>query len=68
MQKQRELEPNSSTGRKSADGDGSHQALMAMAGPTVHDGVSLEEMLSSDNMKRAWQQVKGNKGAAGELC
>ena len=38
---------------------------MAIKNPAIHEGVSLEQMLSADNMKRAWKQVKRNKGAAG---
>ena len=65
MQKQRELELETDAGRQSVDGDRSHQAPVATEDCTVHDGISLEEMLSTDNMKRAWKQVKRNKGAAG---
>jgi len=38
---------------------------MATRESTVHEGISLEQMLRSENMKKAWKQVKRNKGAAG---
>ena len=28
-------------------------------------GTQLEDILSSENLSRAWKQVRGNKGAAG---
>jgi RNA-directed DNA polymerase len=40
---------------------------MAATEPSIHEEEepSLEQMLSSENMKRAWRQVKRNNGAAG---
>lgn len=65
MQKQQQLETAQQPGRKSGRNAESHQASMATMEPAIHDGVSLEQMLISENMKRAWKQVKRNKGAAG---
>jgi len=65
MQKQQQLEAAQQTGRNSVRSAASHQASMATKEPSIHEGVSLEQMLSPENMKRAWKQVKRNKGAAG---
>jgi RNA-directed DNA polymerase len=65
MQKQQQLETAQQTGRKSERSAVSHQASMAAKESSIHEGVSLEQMLSSESMKRAWKQVKRNKGAAG---
>jgi len=65
MQKQQQLEAAEPTGRKSGRIAVLDQASVATKNPAIHEGVSLEQMLSADNMKRAWKQVKRNKGAAG---
>ena len=67
MQKQRKLEPVQTIGQKSVVSNGSCQASLARIDPFSNEKTeaTLERVLASENMQRAWKQVRRNKGAAG---